>query len=73
MSRAMGILALVSILEGCATTQARPNGTLTVRWQRLVGETGATCQRCAATQREVRLAADSLKRSLPPPEHESGA
>jgi hypothetical protein len=46
--------------------QTYPDRTLTVRWQRLVNEAGGTCQRCATTQGEVRLAADTLKRSLRP-------
>ena len=66
MTRAIGVLALASILGGCATTPTYPDRTLTVRWQRLVNEGGGTCQRCATTQAEVRLAADTLKRSLRP-------
>jgi hypothetical protein len=37
-----------------------------VRWQRLVNESGQTCPRCGDTQREVRLAADTLRRCLRP-------
>jgi hypothetical protein len=66
MNRAIGVLALASILGGCATTQTYSDRTLTVRWQRLVNDVGGTCQRCATTQHEVRLAADTLERSLRP-------
>ena len=66
MTRTIGVLALASVLGGCATTQTYPDRTLTVRWQRMVDDTGGTCQRCAATGREIRLAADTLKRSLRP-------
>ena len=53
-------------LSGCALPLAGRKDTLTVSWQRLVDETGKTCQRCSDTQREVRAAADILKRSLRP-------
>ncbi len=66
MVRAIGVLVLASVLGGCATAQTYPDQTLTVRWQRLVDEAGGTCQRCAVTQREVRLATDTLRRSLRP-------
>ena len=51
---------------GCASPFAGSKQTLTVRWQRLVDETGGTCERCATTRQEVRLAADTLKRALRP-------
>jgi hypothetical protein len=66
MTRAIGVVVLACVLGGCATTPAYPNRTLTLRWQRLVDEIGGTCDRCAATQDEVRLAADTLGRSLRP-------
>ncbi len=53
-------------LSGCVLPLAGRKDTLTINWQRLVGETGKTCQRCSDTQREVRAAADILKRSLRP-------
>ena len=62
----IGMVALTAVLGGCATTQTYPDRTLTVRWQRLVDETGGTCQRCGATEGQVRLAADTLRRSLRP-------
>jgi hypothetical protein len=66
MTRAIGVFVLASVLGGCATAQTYRDQTLTVRWQRLVDKPGGTCQRCAATQHEVRLATDTLKRSLRP-------
>lgn len=40
--------------------------TLTIEWQRLVGDTGQTCDRCGTTQREVRKARALLRESLSP-------
>ncbi|MCL5104823.1 MAG: DUF2703 domain-containing protein [Armatimonadetes bacterium] len=40
--------------------------TLTVKWQRLVGDTGQTCDRCGSTQDEVREAYALLRKSLAP-------
>ncbi|MHC4695217.1 MAG: DUF2703 domain-containing protein [Planctomycetota bacterium] len=54
------------VLSGCASPLAGRKHTLTVKWQRLVDETGNTCGRCSDTQREVRIASDILKRSLRP-------
>lgn len=38
---------------------------LTIRWQRLVDESGLTCARCANTQSSVEAAFMQLKKSLP--------
>jgi hypothetical protein len=38
--------------------------TLTIRWQRLVNETGETCERCGATGDTVQNAFARLKKSL---------
>ena len=57
---------LAVALSGCALPLAGRKHTLTVSWQRLVDEMGKTCQRCSDTQREVRVAADILTRSLRP-------
>lgn len=38
--------------------------TLHIRWQRLVGEHGRTCERCGATEAAVDVAAGRLARSL---------
>ena len=54
------------VLPGCASPLAGPRDTLTLKWQRLVDETGKTCRRCSDTQHEVRVAADILERSLRP-------
>lgn len=40
--------------------------TLTIEWQRLVGNTGQTCDRCGSTQGEVRKAHALLRKSLSP-------
>jgi len=40
--------------------------TLNIHWQRLVSESGGTCSRCELTQKEVKNAYRSLKRSLAP-------
>lgn len=40
--------------------------TLTIKWQRLVGDSGQTCDRCGTTQREVRKAHALLRKSLSP-------
>ena len=68
----MKTLSLLSILViphlvGCASPG--PFGSeqvLALRWQRLVDQHGATCDRCANTQQEVRLATNTLRRSLTP-------
>lgn len=39
---------------------------ITVRWQRLVNEEGHTCERCAATEANVRTACELLRKSLAP-------
>jgi len=38
--------------------------TLIISWQRLVGDTGQTCDRCGTTQEEVRRAHAQLRTSL---------
>jgi hypothetical protein len=38
--------------------------TLTIRWQRLVNDTGQTCPRCGFTGETVQLAVDKLKKAL---------
>jgi anti-sigma factor RsiW len=40
--------------------------TLTITWQRLVDEAGATCPRCAGTQQEMQHAVDRLRAALAP-------
>lgn len=66
MLKVAGALAVVPILTGCASTNLGPKRTITVRWQRMVMETGDTCDRCSSTQAEVRLAAGTLRRCLGP-------
>ncbi len=39
---------------------------LKISWQRLVDEKGQTCQRCGSTEKELRKASRSLKKSLSP-------
>ncbi len=60
------VIVPMSALAACSARQIAPEQTLTIRWQRLVDDAGETCERCALTQREVRLAADVLWRSLRP-------
>ncbi len=38
--------------------------TLQIRWQRLVGQKGKTCERCGATEQELQKAFQTLSRSL---------
>lgn len=38
--------------------------TLTIRWQRLVNESGQTCTRCEETGNTVKTAFDKLKKAL---------
>ena len=38
--------------------------TLTIRWQRLVNESGQTCTRCEETGNTVKTAFDKLKKTL---------
>jgi len=40
--------------------------TLTIKWQRLVGDAGQTCDRCGSTQNEVHKAHALLRKSLAP-------
>lgn len=50
-----------------ATAEEEPalaTPVLTLRWQRLVGDTGGTCERCGATQAEFEQATVSLVAAL---------
>lgn len=74
------ILTALSLLAGAAfVTLTHASGarqpakispskmnTMTIKWQRLVGNTGQTCDRCGATQQQVRKAYALLHRSLAP-------
>ncbi len=60
------VLILAFTLPGCAAPSVGPARVITVRWQRLVTETGTTCTRCGTTQAEVRRAVDTLRRCLGP-------
>ncbi len=70
----MHLLALLLILAGSASglgcggrrAVPAPAHTLTLGWQRLVDEAGATCPRCGSTEREIKRAAAELKRLLAP-------
>ena len=65
--------ALVAVLAfaGC-TREATPPGegeahvVLTVNWQRMVTDDGATCDRCGSTGEELRKAVDTLREALAP-------
>lgn len=50
-----------SPVEATGTTKA-----LTIKWQRLVGDNGQTCDRCGSTQEEVHKAQALLLKSLAP-------
>ena len=39
---------------------------LIIRWQRLVDEKGQTCERCGQTEKELKKAFESLKKSFAP-------
>ena len=64
------VLALIfvgcCISTSCRTEEDSNMKTLTIRWQRLVDESGLTCQRCGSTEKEVQKAFGHLKRSLAP-------
>lgn len=49
-------------LTGGTPTITAP--TVTIRWQRLVGEQGGTCERCGGTETEVQQAAAQLTQAL---------
>jgi hypothetical protein len=44
--------------------EQREKKTLTIRWQRLVNESGQTCTRCGETGDTVKTAFDKLKKAL---------
>jgi len=73
------ILAVIVLMVGVAFAtrfwvhaSAKPQSaqvkmkTLTIKWQRLVGDKGQTCNRCGTTQEEVRKAHALLRKSLSP-------
>ncbi len=72
MSRALWILLLAAaVLFGCGRDEpgSHQGGTpmiLSVNWQRLVNEEGATCARCGGTQAELSAAIEMLRTSLRP-------
>lgn len=66
LALAICLIPLALVPTGCTLTPGGPKQTLAIKWQRLVDEPGKTCQRCSDTQREVRLAVDTLARSLRP-------
>lgn len=40
--------------------------TLAIRWERLVNQSGGTCQRCESTEKELHRAVRTLRKSLSP-------
>ncbi len=64
--------ALASAAIGCSPppgASRKENArmtTLTIRWRRLVDETGRTCERCGSTGEELRRAVETLGWSLAP-------
>ncbi|MFH0981980.1 MAG: DUF2703 domain-containing protein [Planctomycetota bacterium] len=66
MLKAASVLVAVPILAACTSTPAGSDRVIRVCWQRLVTETGTTCERCGMTQTEVRNAVNTLRRCLRP-------
>ena len=70
IANGLGNLILAFIIAGSHAFTEDIEGarmkTLTIRWQRLVNEKGKTCERCAATEKEVRKALQGLETSLAP-------
>lgn len=66
LAKIASVLAVAGIIAGCASGQMGPERTLAVHWQRLTDQSGRTCERCGATQTEVRLATAMLRRCLRP-------
>ncbi len=54
-------------LAGCTSAGSRiSEGTLVIRWQRLVDEVGDTCDRCGGTERSIEQARRTLAASFRP-------
>lgn len=66
MSLATGALVRVNGASQTAKEKSGKMTTMTIKWQRLVGDTGQTCDRCGTTQDEVRKAHALLRKSLSP-------
>ncbi len=69
MGKFLAIIIILAAVSGCASSRNRPAEendmkTLTILWQRLVDETGQTCERCGSTEKEVQEAFGSLRTSL---------
>ncbi len=61
------LVSTMILLVGCTSPfQLRREQLVVLRWQRLVDQRGETCDRCGNTQKEVRLATKTLRRSLAP-------
>jgi len=65
----LALIAAVLVFGGCTNSEPKSSEannvqTVTIRWQRLVDEKGKTCDRCGATEKQVRKAFSSLKKSL---------
>jgi hypothetical protein len=65
------LLAVMTAMLMCGCTNSEPKSseannmqTVNIRWQRLVDEKGKTCERCGSTEKEVRKAVSTLKKSL---------
>lgn len=56
----------VKLEKTAAKTTSNPALTLTIRWQRLVNQSGSTCDRCGKTGENVEGAYQLLKQSLAP-------
>lgn len=70
MKRYIGMIVCLGLLTGCAefrandTSEMGTTKVLKIRWQRLVDESGKTCDRCGLTETAVGDAVGKLKRSL---------
>lgn len=61
-----GIVVYASGVQSNSQNTPVKAKTISIKWQRLVGSAGQTCDRCGATQEEVRKAHALLRKSLAP-------
>ncbi|MDQ7780405.1 MAG: DUF2703 domain-containing protein [Planctomycetota bacterium] len=71
IGRILSAISLVTFIAGCCAHGRAPDSdsgakVLNIRWQRLVTETGETCERCGLTEKDVQKAFHDLKRALAP-------
>lgn len=56
--------SVVALILACCTTVEPRRDVLTIRWQRLVDDSGETCDRCGTTEEAVHEAHERLRESL---------